>query len=180
MRSLALVVALTGLLPTVAAGTTAERLSPAELATRSRAIVEGTVVSRQSQWAPDGKRIHTRVRIRVDAVWKGAPGEEVELVLPGGTVGELAQLVQGMPQFSEAERVLVFLEPTSAAAYRVVGLAQGKFRVVEVAGQEKLAVPDLQGLLLVDPESHAPVEPIFAGPLPLEKLRELVFAPESR
>ena len=180
MRLRGLVVSLIGLFPAVAAATTAVRLAPDQLALRSRAIVEGTVVARQSAWAADGKRIYTRVRIRVEEAWKGDPGREVEVVVPGGTVGELAQVVQGMPQFDEEERVLVFLEDATPSAYRVVGLAQGKYRVVEVAGQGKFAVPDLQGLLLIDPESRAPVEPALAGPVSLEKLRRLVLTPEVR
>jgi hypothetical protein len=178
MRSFVVVLVLL-LAPGLAEATTALRLEPRDLAARSRAIVEGRVISTASERTPDGKRIFTRVRIRVDEVWKGTPDREVEVVLPGGAVGDFEQIVQGMPRFGEDERVLVFLEDAPAwAAYRVVGLAQGKFTVVEVAEEGKFAVPNLEGLLLVDPKSRAPVEPAIGGPTPLHRLRRQVLAPE--
>src|SRR5690606_17029256 len=110
------------LVPGPAQATTALRLGPRDLAARARAIVEGRVISTDSERTPDGKRIFTRVRIRVDEVWKGSPGREVEVVLPGGVVGDYEQIVQGMPRFGEDESVLVFLEDAPAStAYRVVG-----------------------------------------------------------
>lgn len=167
------------LVPGPAQATTALRLGPRDLAARARAIVEGRVISTDSERTPDGKRIFTRVRIRVDEVWKGSPGREVEVVLPGGVVGDYEQIVQGMPRFGEDESVLVFLEDASAStAYRVVGLAQGKFTVVEVPEQGKFAVPNLEGLLLVDPRSRAPVAPAIEVPTPLHQLRRQLLAPE--
>lgn len=168
------------LLPAAVEATVAIRLSPRELAERSSLAGEGEVVSARSEWTPDGKRIVSRVRLRVEEAWKGEPGE-VELVVPGGSVDGLGQIVQGMPVFREGERVVVFAEgPERAAPHRVVGLAQGKFSVVEVPDEGRLLVPRLEGLQLVDPLTGAEVPPLWERPVPVEALRRQAFPEAAR
>lgn len=168
------------LLPSFGEATVAIRLDPQALASRSQVVVEGSVESLESHLSPDGKQIVTTVRIHVRSPWKGAPGEAVEVLVPGGAVGELAQVVQGAPSFVEGEDVVVFLDrPRPDVLFQVVGLAQGKFSVREEAGRQ-VAVQDLRNLELVDQETRRPAPPALDGPIPLEALRsEVAKAPRG-
>ena len=180
MKNAGLALLLALLFPPLAGATSAIRLTPEELAKRANRVGEGEVVSVESEWSADGKRIISRVRLRMEANWKGE-GEEVEIVVPGGTVGELTQIVQGMPAFEEGEKVVVFLEkPAPQPGFRVVGLAQGKFRVAEVPEQGRFLLPSLEGLKLVDPLTGAEASPFVETPVPLEDFRRRILAPESK
>ena len=78
--------------------------------------------------------IFTRVTLQPIEWWKGT-GTRAAVVLrvPGGTVGELTQTVDGVAAFSPREEVVVFLrklgEEPGTAVYAVERLALGKFSV---------------------------------------------------
>jgi hypothetical protein len=139
------------------------------LARDSDAVVRGTVTSRAAAWAGDGKKIFTTVRVRVSEVWAGsAPGNaELELVVPGGEVGEWGQRVSGAPAFADGEEVVVFLRRDGKAAFRVNGLALGKFRVE--AGQARPTVDQVHRVGPAPPRGERTVEP-----MPLEELSRRV------
>lgn len=181
MRAGLLAVLLIFLLPPSAGATAVIRLAPEELAARSSLVGEGEVLSVRSVRSADGKKIVSRVRLRLDERWKGEEAREVEIAVPGGTVGELTQIVQGMPAFEEGEEVLVFLErPVRETAYRVVGLAQGKFSVAEVPEQGRFLIPNLEGLKLVDPRTGEAASPFVEMPVPLEDFRRRILPREAR
>ncbi len=126
------------------------RLSDADLAQRAALILRGRVEGVRSEWLPGGRRIVTRVDLRVTEVLKRAEtapevGQTFELYTPGGAVGDLGQTVPGAAQFELDEDVVVYLEST-ASGFTPVGLALGKFRVV--AGDDGVlrALRDLDGL----------------------------------
>ncbi|MBI5069631.1 MAG: hypothetical protein HZB56_15465 [Deltaproteobacteria bacterium] len=116
-----------------------------ELARSADLVVRGTVEARQARF--HGARIYTTLRIRASAAWKGSAAEVVEVEIPGGVVGDVGQKVSGVAAFAEGEEVVLFLRRGGGAAYGVMGLSQGKFRVEgdtaknEVGGLYRLEKP---------------------------------------
>jgi len=98
-----------------------------ETARTSQAVVRGVVERTRSRWA--GTKIMTEVEIRVTSAWKGQPGERLIVLVPGGTVGDLAQTVDAAPTFAEGEEVVVFAGRRGKRTWRVNGLALGKYRI---------------------------------------------------
>lgn len=105
-------------------------------------VVVGTVTHTAARWVEG--RIVTRVTLTPSQVLKGSPGETVTIEVLGGEVDGIGQLVSGMARFEVGEETVVFLE-RAAETHRVVGLAQGKFRV-ERGPTGVALVPDLTGL----------------------------------
>lgn len=130
----------TGLLP--AGATVVEALGLEQLAARAQLVVRGRVESSSSAWDESNRRIFTRTRLQAAEVLKqGAAGQAsgngiVEVVVPGGEVGGIGQLVAGAPRFVPGEEVLLFLEATKRG-WTPVALSLGKFTLR----------PDEQGLL---------------------------------
>ena len=157
-------IALRALLPFVlllclpASATTMLRADLPELAQSSDAIVHGTVRRVESRWSGDGRRIVTDVEIQVTEALKGQPGSSVLVTQPGGQVGDIGQVVSGLASFSPGEEVVVFLVRHGAQAFRVTGMAQGKYQVQRSAdGKSAMAVPAPTGdTLLLDPVTRQP------------------------
>jgi len=126
-----------------AMGAVSPEVSVEALARGADAVVRGTVTAATPRWAADGRHIRTRVSLRRLSTWRGTPPAEIAVDVPGGTVGDVAQVVSGAPSFQNGEEVVVFLRAAGAGRWRVLGLALGKFRVE--AGS---AVPQLAGLRL--------------------------------
>ena len=109
------------------------------------AIVD--VASARAAWDERHERIVSTVELSVVESWKGAgaPGARIQVVQPGGSVGDMTMVVFGMARFAPGERALVFLRgPAQHAA--VVGMTQGK-RLVQR--------DPLQGCFLVAAPDHA-------------------------
>ncbi|MFL5309699.1 MAG: hypothetical protein ACJ79H_04505 [Myxococcales bacterium] len=126
---------------------------PADIATltaSSEAVLHARVVARESRWGAGGQSsglIFTRVTLQPIEWWKGT-GTPALIVLriPGGTVGELTQTVEGVAAFSPREEVVVFLrklgEEPGTSVYAVERLALGKFGVGGTPGGPERAVRD--------------------------------------
>ncbi len=138
------------------------------MTTTSDAIVIGQVREVASRW--EGHRIVTGVEIAValPVMGSAARGERVRLDVLGGRVGDLAQVVSGTARFAVGEQVVVFLEEVGGG-FQVVGLSQGKYKVVRGPDERLWAVRDLEGLTL------ATIERTAQGPT--ARLSEL--APEA-
>ena len=156
--------ALRALLPLVlllglsASATTMLRADLPELARTADAIVHGTVRRVESRWSGDGRRIVTDVEIQVSESLKGQAGGSVVVTQPGGRVGDIGQTVSGLASFAPGEEVVLFLERRGAQAFRVAGMAQGKYKVQRSEdGTRALAVPEPSGeTLLLDPDTRQP------------------------
>ncbi|MCY1074575.1 matrixin family metalloprotease [Archangium lansingense] len=162
--------------PTVQASTLMALDVPA-LTRGSEWVIHGRVVQATSRSLQGSGRIVTDVEVAVAEVLLGSvPSPSVRIVLPGGTVGDLRQHVSGAPELTPGEEVVLFLAPGTDGP-RVVGLAQGAFRVQRSEdGQKVLATPVLpEDLRLLDPRSLQPVSGT-ARPLDLEELRARVRA----
>ncbi|MGC4122394.1 MAG: hypothetical protein QM765_48995 [Myxococcales bacterium] len=100
------------------------------LARRADLVVRGRAERSVAATSADGKLIHTVTTVRVLEKLKGQAGETVEVRSPGGTVGDITQVVHGAPSFTSGEEVVLFLHREAAIRYTVENLALGKFEVL--------------------------------------------------
>ena len=75
-------------------------------------IVEGTVERVESNWNEDKSAIFTSTNLLIEKYVKGAPFTESEfkIVTPGGTVGDITQVVEDQPIFHEGKRVRIYFQ----------------------------------------------------------------------
>ncbi len=127
-----------------ARATTMIALDLKDLTERAERVVLATVESSEAHWTPDHKAIYTDVTVRVTRVYKGdaKAGETMVVRREGGSVEGIAMKVFGAPAFTPGEEVVVFTEWRGAARY-VVGMAQGKLRVVVKDGKRWVNAPDM-------------------------------------
>ena len=144
---------------TPALGAEAEALSVESLARGSDAVVRGQVARLSTTTSPGG-RIYTVAEVEVSATWRGAAGRTVKVIVPGGVVGNVGQRVDGAPALAAGEEVVLFLGAAETGAYRVAGLAQGKFSVAGVS-----AAPDTSHLRISARQVAAGERPAEAMPV---------------
>lgn len=110
-----------------------------QLVNHADVIIEGTVVSQEVQEDFEGFPATDTV-IKVTHVYKGNPGETVEVRAVGGETDDTVYIVEPelIPNFSKNEKVLVFLTIDKGTrpdrddfGYYVVGQYQGKFSVTK-------------------------------------------------
>jgi len=155
------------LLPGPVDSSTALGLDVDDLLQRSDRVAQVRVESLDS-WH-DGI-VWTRVSLLLLDAWKGSSPDRFDLLLPGGWTGELGTRVFGMPRFAPGEEALLFLSGEGDAG-RVVGLAQGKFRILA----DGSLLRDLSGLRLARVgHKRAPRE--VRAPNTLDALRRQVAA----
>lgn len=110
-------------------------VTTAELAQAAQAIVRGNVTAIRSEWNEGRTYIWSFVTIDVSDALRGPnAGEAIEVMIPGGVVGEIAQTSSDQVTFAQGEDVIVFLGQETyqgADYYNVVRLVQGKFSVVD-------------------------------------------------
>jgi hypothetical protein len=136
------------------------------------AVVHGRVVRRASGWAPGGGQIFTTVVLRRIEAWKGSTPDDVAVLVSGGEVGELAQIVQGAATFRDGEEVVVFLRRRTQGAYGVERMALGKFSVPGTSPTR--ALRDRRGLTCLR------CGPGEADDLPFDELRARVLGSARR
>ncbi len=136
------------------------------LTRRSDLVVRGRALSVQPAWSSDGRRIQTTVRVEVASSLKGQAPKVVEIVTPGGVVGEIGQQVSGAPQFAPGEQVIVFLEKVpQVARFQVAGMAQGKFELTADAKGQPIVTQSLAGLAVLGPDGKVrEAQPIAPTP----------------
>lgn len=96
-----------------------------QLVAKSPVIVSGTVTA-ATPVDRDGA-IWTQTTVDVERVIKGSAPSTITIAEPGGLLGDRITKIFGAPEFSEGERVLLFLEASPRGGYRVVDLFVGKF-----------------------------------------------------
>jgi hypothetical protein len=121
-----------------ASATMLEVWDTAKLTQESKSVQIGEVTSRYSSWDPEKKMIYTYVNLRVDQTLKGKPAQEVQIRLPGGEADGIRMIVHGVASFGNQERAVVFLQNDADGAPVVVGMAQGKYRIIrnKATGEE--------------------------------------------
>jgi hypothetical protein len=138
------------LIPLFANASVVQKMSKNELVDNADSIVVGKVVEEYSDWDPTGKFIFTYTKIKVLDDLAGAEGgaEEVTVKRLGGKVGNREMKVHGAAEFRPGEKTVLFLNKDKKGFRRILGLSQGKFRVLfDRAGGREYAVnpadPDL-------------------------------------
>jgi hypothetical protein len=106
---------------------TLERLSMADMISKSTAIVRATVAG--SSVARTGPVIYTHYQLQVTERYKGPAQSTVDLALPGGVAGGIQQLFPGVPQLHAGEQYVFFLYTGRSGLTQVIGLTQGLFAV---------------------------------------------------
>jgi hypothetical protein len=86
-------------------------------------IVEGTVERVESRWNEGRTGIFTYTDLSIENYVKGAPFAEntLQIVTPGGTVGEITQWVEDQPIFHEGKKVRIYFEEVSGEFSIVCG-----------------------------------------------------------
>lgn len=131
--------------------------SDRDLVHRADAIVIASALGSFPQLTRDGG-VETVTTVSVEEVIKGAPGDSVDLVEPGGEFAGRAAAIAGAPKFEPGRRMLLFLTRTPAGHWSVTELVLGKFTFdVDVNG-EKLLVRDEQEIDGWDPDLKQHVE----------------------
>lgn len=102
-----------------------------ELVQMADHIVEAEVLSTSSNWSDDRDQIITTVQLRNRKSHAGSLSDSsfVTVILPGGTVGDIAMEVEHTPEFKVGESVIVFLTDIGGSRFRVSGWEAGKFTV---------------------------------------------------
>lgn len=93
----------------------------------SRAIVSGSVTDTRVRRGPTG-RIETVTAVAVDEWIKGGGDRSIEIVLPGGELGDERMTVPGVPSFTAGERVLLFLSRNGRGHWTPFAFSLGAFR----------------------------------------------------
>lgn len=127
-----------------AGASSAVRLTFEQIVAGSDRVVVAELLSRNSEWGPDHRRIFTTFHLAVTEDLAGRGEDRITIVQPGGTVGRWTQRVHGYPTFRMSEPVLLFLR-NQPVGYRVVGLCQGAF-AFHRDGRRMLLVQRLEGL----------------------------------
>jgi hypothetical protein len=103
------------------------QFSDEELTLASENIVTGTVLKKESYFDSSKKLIFTRVTIQKEDNLKGIDDSQVvEVVVPGGAANGYILKVEDVPEFTEGERVLLFLRKNKLGYITPIGLFQGK------------------------------------------------------
>jgi len=128
-----------------------------ELTLGSERIVSGEVIDIKSEWNSSRTKINTFVKIRVDKNIKGkGKVQDVEIVVPGGTVGDVTLKVSDTPHFILKNKVVVFLESDESdilpKKFKVKGQLQGKFtikneKIIEKNVRLKSFVSQIHGIM---------------------------------
>ena len=92
-------------------------------------IIEGTVEKVESRWNQEKTGIFTYTEMTIEKYVKGAPFAEnkLQIVTPGGTVGEISQWVEDQPIFHEGKKVSIYFEEVNGEFL----ITCGQFGVVE-------------------------------------------------
>ncbi|HKR66969.1 MAG TPA: hypothetical protein VJZ00_24795 [Thermoanaerobaculia bacterium] len=154
--SLALAGALT-LAPVTAHATIARAMNFDDKVENAASIVVGRVVNQRSQWDASHKLILTYTTFRVEKMLKGMPAQEVTVVTPGGTVGNIAQDAVGIPRFHEGDDHVVFVRNTNSGP-TVLYFEQGAYSVVD-EGNERMVKPLVSEAVLMDTQRGIAVAP---------------------
>ncbi len=108
-------------------------LSDEDMVRLSDAIVTGKVTSVNSQWVSTagGPAIVTDVVVTVEDVVKGTANKDgdIYLRLAGGRVGGIVTVISELPEFTENEEVILYLENDPQQGYVLVAGSRGKFSV---------------------------------------------------
>lgn len=118
-----------------------------KLSKEADVILTGKVTQKKSGWNENKTRIYTKTTLQVKEYLKGInKGNSVEIIYPGGEVGDIGEVYTHMPTFEDNEEVLVFLKKdVKNKGYKVLHGEEGKIKVLSDAKtKEKVTNSKLQ------------------------------------
>lgn len=133
---------------TSAQASSARYVSLGELVKSSDTVVLGRAGKAESFW--QGTRIYTRIEVAVEQVWAGqTPNTKViDVITPGGVVGNIGQRVDGAAVLPANQRVVLHLRHDVADEYSPVAMAQGVWHIA--AGDDaKISRPSTDRLVVM-------------------------------
>ncbi len=171
-----------GLIAVVANATTFARLRLEDLAQQASAVARLRCLTTESVREQD--EIWTETRFEVLETAKGFLPGLVAVRTLGGRAGHLQSHVDGAPRFRPGEEVYLFLWGTPEQPYRVLGWAQGTFRIARnpKTGIESIT-QDSAGMAVFDPATRSFRHGAFRNvPVPLfrARLRKAIESADSR
>ena len=96
-------------------------------------IAKSTVIVRAKVGAPKtalhGSIVYTHYTVYVAEQLKGASSSQMDVVVPGGRIGRIAQTFSGTPALVEGTEYVLFLWTGRSGLTHVIGLTQGVFHV---------------------------------------------------
>jgi hypothetical protein len=103
-----------------------------ELVSEAQSIVRAKVTKVSAAWvdSPQGRVIKTYVTFSVERQLKGQTSPEFVLQLLGGEIDGQGMRIQGMPQFVEGEREILFVAGNGIRFCPLVGMAHGRYRIL--------------------------------------------------
>jgi hypothetical protein len=137
-----------------------------DLVKRAEAIVIATALESHSEMRPNGGVV-TLASFAVERVVKGSIGDHVNIVEPGGSVGDVSVSIPGSPRFESGRRYLVFLIHNNQGDWATYGFALGRFAFVQdLHGRTVVTRGEVrEGLFGFDEGSWAPhLERLRGGP----------------
>jgi len=152
---------------------TLERLSLEDMATRSTVIVRGKVG--ESWVATTDGVIYTHYRIQVSEKLKGAPGNSVEVMVPGGTLNGLRQTFAGSPVLHKGDEFVFFLWTSKAGITWITGLTQGLFALPGEGAADPTVNRPASPELMLDPGTARQVRDTAVS-MRLSELRSRIAA----
>jgi hypothetical protein len=150
--------AVLALTPITAQATISRAVKFDEKVEAAASIVVGRIVSQESSWDAGRQRILTYSKIAVEKTLKGSPAQEVTIVTPGGTVGDIAQDYVGVPRFHTGDDNVVFVRQTGAGP-TVLFFDQGAYRVEKNSSGERIVTPLVSSAVLVDVQRGVATSP---------------------
>lgn len=128
------------LIPVIAAGgwiatahaTSVVAPSFPELVGEAQLIVRGQVKSVRAAWVdtPQGRVIKTFVTFAVEKRLKGDAAPELVLQFLGGEIAGEGMRVEGMPQFVEGQREILFVSDNGVKFCPLVAMMHGRYRIL--------------------------------------------------
>jgi hypothetical protein len=115
-------------------------LSFSDLVNASSAVVYARVADVKGQWTDDRRSIESVVTLTVIDAFKGAPGDRLTMVVPGGQAGRFINVIPGAPSFAEGDMVVAFVTARGARLPIATGLTQGIYRVTRDAATGSVVV----------------------------------------
>ena len=122
--------------------TTLQKLSLDRLIGEADLIIKGRVEELKTRQVSDRRSMITIVTVSIERQFKGPQVSSVTIEQPGGSLGDIAQGVPGLPEFSSGEEVIVFLKRQPGGAFNIVGGKQGKFTAKTQPGSREEVVED--------------------------------------
>jgi hypothetical protein len=143
----------------VARATTMIALDLKQLADKAERVVLAVVEKSESRWTSDHSAIFTEVTLRIERSYKGdgKAGDTFVVRREGGVVDGIGMRVFGAPGFEPGEEVVIFTEYRGSTSRWVVGMSQGKLRVItDASGKKQVGAPDLRDVHLIPAPGKLP------------------------